>query len=126
MAIDLVNKLGPVQIVGNQVVLGEQLSAPLDVLPTEQREGLRLPYAAALTHPAPLTHVVGDPAAWESNFGHRLDRIAVRLDSRPSDELRSQALHHPDPVMREQALFEYGDRNEPDAIELLCQAVERD
>lgn len=126
MAIDLVNKLGPVQIVGNQAVLGDELSASLEVLPSEQREVLRLAYAAALTHPAPLTHVVGDPAAWESNFAHRLDRIAARLDARPREELRHRALHHPDPVVREQALYEYADRNEADAIELLSEAVRRD
>lgn len=126
MAIDLVNKLGPVQIVGNEAVLGDELSASLDVLAPEQREVLKLAYAAALTHPAPLTHVVGDPAAWESNFAHRLDRIAARLDARPLDELRHQALHHADPVVREQALYEYADRNEADAIELLSEAVRRD
>jgi len=70
--------------------------------------------------------ILGDPAAWLSDFGHAVDRIAVRLDSRSSEELRRDALNHPDPAMREQALYEYVDRNEEDAIELLWQAVEHD
>lgn len=63
---------------------------------------------------------------WESDFGHALDRVAIRIDSRSNEELRQQALKHADPVMREQALYEYADRNEEDAVELLTQAVRHD
>lgn len=84
-----------------------------------------LAYESALGNVDP-GHILGDPAAHESDFGYALDRIAVRLDSRSSEELRKQALTHPDPVMREQALYEYVDRNEADAIQLLYQAVAQD
>lgn len=84
-----------------------------------------LAYASALKQVDPA-HITGDPAAWESDFGHALDRVAVRLDTRPNEELRKQALTNPDPVMREQALYEYVDRNEPDALSLLWQVVEHD
>lgn len=70
--------------------------------------------------------VVGDPAAWESNFAHALDRVAIRIDARPNADLHRQALGHPDAVMREQALYEYADRFEDDAIELLCQVIQQD
>jgi len=75
--------------------------------------------------PYPLG-VIGDPAAWQSDFAHQLDRVAVPLDGRPSDVLKRESLVGPDPVMREQALYEYADRNEPDAIELLSQVVRDD
>lgn len=84
-----------------------------------------LAYDTALKQVDP-GHITGDPAAWESDFGYALDRVAMRLDSRSREELRHQALNHSDPVMREQALYEYVDRNEPDAIELLLQAVRQD
>jgi len=84
-----------------------------------------LAYESSLSRADP-GRIVGDPAAWSSDFGYALDRVAIRLDMRSSDELRRQALEHPDPVMREQALYEYVDRNESDAIELLWQAVEND
>jgi hypothetical protein len=71
-------------------------------------------------------YIAGDPAAWSSDFGYALDRVAIRLDGRPSSELATVALGDPDPVMREQALFEYADRNESDAIELLTEAVKHD
>jgi hypothetical protein len=71
-------------------------------------------------------YVGGDPAAWSSDFGFALDRIAMRLDHRSSEDLTRAALTHHDPVMREQALYEYVDRNEPDAIELLSQVVQHD
>jgi len=67
-----------------------------------------------------------DPAAWASDFGRALDRVSARLDPRTNAELQRQALQHPDPVMREQALYEYADRAADDAVELLCQAVEHD
>jgi hypothetical protein len=133
MAIDLCNKQEQMRIVGNQATLESQfddaldsVSVPLNALSVDQREVVELAYYSALIHPNPLMHVVGDPAAWESNFGHALDRIAQRLDPRPAEELRRCALEHPDPMMREQALYEYADRNLDDAIELLAQAVEHD
>jgi hypothetical protein len=70
--------------------------------------------------------VIGDPAAWESNFAHALDRVSMRIDARTNTELQHQALNNPDPVMREQAIYEYADRNEDDAIELLCEVVRKD
>lgn len=133
MAIDLCNKMEHMELADDRAMLGsgfegsmENISVSLDALSPQQREVVELAYRSALTHPNPLAHVVGDPAAWESNFAHVLDRVAVRLDPRPSAELRNVALNHPDPVMREQALYEYADRNEKDAIELLSQAVKQD
>lgn len=67
--------------------------------------------------------LVGDPAAWASEYSHELDQVAVRLDMRSVDELRDTAFNHPDPVMREQALYEYADRGESDAIALLTEAA---
>lgn len=84
-----------------------------------------LAYESSLSHADP-GRILGDPAAWLSDFGYAVDRVSVRIDSRSSEELRRQALSHPDPVMREQALYEYVDRNEADAIELLWQTVEHD
>ena len=84
-----------------------------------------LAYESSLSHVDP-GRILGDPAAWLSDFGYAVDRVSVRLDARSSEELRRQALSHPDPVMREQALYEYVDRNEADAIELLWQTVEHD
>ncbi|MFP5265244.1 MAG: HEAT repeat domain-containing protein [Blastocatellia bacterium] len=133
MAIDLCNKQEHIRISDDSATLegrfGEALndvSVPLDALSVDQREVVELAYYSALNHPNPLMHVVGDPAAWESYFGHALDRVAVRLDPRANSELRHQARNHPDPVMREQALYEYTDRNNDDAIELLCEAVQHD
>jgi hypothetical protein len=125
MAIDLCNKLGPARVSNGTVRVGD-VSAPLDALPAAQREVIQLAYSSALAHPSPLTHVVGDPAAWESNFAHVLDRISMTLDPRSPDALRDVALNHRDPVMREQALYQYADRNEPDAVELLAHAAARD
>ncbi len=86
---------------------------------------LDLAYQATLNQTEPK-YVHGDPAAWASDFAYALDRASVRLDLRPNMELRHQALHHPDPMMREQALYEYADRGVEDAIALLREAVERD
>lgn len=133
MAIDLCNKQEHLRVVNDEATIvslfGNALdgvSVPLDALSVDQREVVELAYYSALNHPNPLMHVIGDPAAWESNFSHALDQISVRLDPRPDEELRRQALTHPDPVMREQALYEYADRNLGDAIELLSAAVEND
>jgi hypothetical protein len=97
----------------------------LDDLGTEQRDALNFAYRTTLSNVDPR-FVAGDPAAWASDFGYALDRVAIRLDNRTNDELRTQALTHPDPVMREQALFEYADRDHADAVELLEQAVRTD
>jgi HEAT repeats len=128
MAIDLCNK-SDLQWLGESLK-NEQFSAGLNDLPLavrtpEQRKIIDLAYQSTLGYTQPH-FVVGDPAAWSSDFGYALDRVSMRLDYRPSDELQRQALSHPDPVMREQALYEYVDRNEADAIELLCQVVAND
>ncbi|HMB91105.1 MAG TPA: HEAT repeat domain-containing protein [Rhodothermales bacterium] len=109
MAIDLCNKL-------------ESVSVPLDLLSSDQRADLGLGYDLD----SPRRHVVGDPAAWASDFAHALDRVAIRLDTRSSEELWKAARTHADPVMREQALYEYADRNEANAIDLLSEAVAYD
>jgi hypothetical protein len=133
MAIDLCNKQEQMRVVGDRATLAnpfedalEGVSVPLDALSVDQREVVELAYYSALIHPNPLMHIVGDPAAWESNFGHALDRVAMRLDSRSNEVLREHALNHPDPMMREQSLYEYADRNQEDAIDLLSQAVAKD
>jgi hypothetical protein len=133
MAIDLCNKGEHLRVVGDEAVWQNQFgqalsqtSVPLGDLSVDQREVIELAYLTALSHPNPLMHVVGDPAAWESNFAHALDRIALRLDSRSAEQLYHQALAHPQPWMREQALFEYADRNYEDSVELLSAAVEKD
>lgn len=131
--IDLCNKMEQMRVTGNRALLKsphtdspEGASIPLNALTEEQREIVEIAYHSALVHPNPLMHVVGDPAAWESNFGHALDRIAVRLDPRTDVELRHAAESHPDPMMREQALFEYADRNHPDAIEFISDRIVND
>lgn len=132
MAIDLCNKLEPGidsaewHPWSDGVDRGlAEMSVPLDDLWQEQRETLEIGYQAARSHADPR-YIVGDPAAWSSDFGYALDRVAVRMDSRSREELRRAAREHPDPAMREQALFEYADRNEPDAIDLLAEAAARD
>lgn len=93
----------------------------------EQLEGLiqKVGAPSALDYADP-NYLVGDPAAWASEFGHELDQIAVRLDMRSNEELRQVAFNHTDPVMREQALYEYADRGPSDAIDVLRQAVATD
>lgn len=123
MAIDLRNKLECTYLEDSSAwkqSFGEALdrvSVRLDAHPSDELNRKALTYSM---------RVMGDPAAWESNFGQALDRVAIRLDNRSSDDLRYQALNHPDPVMREQALYEYADRNEPDAINLLSEAISHD
>lgn len=109
MAIDLCNKL-------------ESVSVPLDLLSNDQRRHLGLEHHLNRNR----LHVVGDPAAWNSDFAALLDQVALRLDTRTSEDLRETALLHENPVMREQALFEYADRNEADVLELLSQAAAYD
>lgn len=94
---------------------------PLAQLRTEQRDALNFGYRTTLS--LDPRYVAGDPAAWASDFGFALDRAAARLDTRTDAQLRHDALSHPDPVMREQALYEYADRDLPDAFELLAESV---
>lgn len=127
MAIDLCNKSPGSLSEANPGSWGEAVTEPalLDDLGTEQRDALNFAYRTTLSNVDPR-FVAGDPAAWASDFGYALDRVAIRLDNRSNDELRTQALNHPDPVMREQALFEYADRDHADAIDLLVEAVKGD
>lgn len=131
--IDLCNKMEQIRIGDDRATLKNHFadavkstSVPLEVLTKDQREVVELAYYSALAHPNPLMHVVGDPAAWESNFAHALDRIALRIDGRTNSELREAALNHADPMMREQAVFEYADRNVPDALAFISEIVRRD
>lgn len=130
MAIDLCNKF-PGGLADRdpgswQEAVGAE-AAPIlvDDLNVDQRDALNFSYRTTLSSVDPR-FVAGDPAAWASDFGYALNRVAVRLDNRSNQELREQALNHPDPALREQALFEYADRDLPDAIELLEQAVLHD
>jgi hypothetical protein len=128
MAIDLCNKLdlfNGTQGTGSQAALLDDEVTAWESLSPHQRENLNVEFKTTLTHVDPRL-LAGDPAAWSSDFGFSLDRIALRLDQRSEVELAKVALTHADPVMREQALFEYADRNAADAVELLCQAVEHD
>lgn len=114
MAIDLANKSDLAPPAGN----GDGLTAA-------QTESLELGFRSALGYVDPR-YVAGDPAAWASDFGYALDRASIRLDTRTSDELVAVGLSHADPMMREQALYEYADRNEGDAIAVLADAASRD
>lgn len=124
MAIDLCNK-SP-ESLGNP---GPQSSLPVEAPPLEslrdeQRDALNFAYRTTLSMDPRF--VAGDPAAWCSDFGYALNRAAVRVDNRTDEELQHDALHHPDPVMREQAVFEYADRDLPDAFELLAEVIRHD
>jgi hypothetical protein len=94
-------------------------------LALDQLESLEVGFRSALGYVDPR-YVAGDPAAWASDFGYALDRASIRLDGRTSERLVDVGLTHPDPMMREQALFEYADRNEGDAIAVLAEAAGRD
>lgn len=119
MAIDLANKA---ELVGEY---GSADAPDAVELWPDQLETLGLGFRSALGYVDPR-YVAGDPAAWASDFGYALDRASMRLDGRPSEELAAVAATHPDPMMREQALFEYADRNEGDAIAVLANAAEQD
>jgi hypothetical protein len=130
MAIDLCNKSPGALAKGapgawEDAVPGEAAPVLLDDLTADQRDALNFSYRTTLPAMDPR-FVAGDPAAWSSDFGYALSKVAVRLDNRTNQELRDAALTHPDAAMREQALFEYADRDLPDAIELLGQAVLHD
>lgn len=128
MAIDLCNK-SPAALADSNP------GSWADAMPTEpvlledlgagQRDALNFAYRTTLSNVDPR-FVAGDPAAWASDFGYALDRVAIRLDTRSDEQLQEQALHDLDPAMREQALFEYADRDHGDAIELLEQAIAHD
>src|SRR6266481_1528316 len=106
MALDLCNKSDLVRTAGAGSLWEEEVGgverAPVAALVDEQREELAMAFRSTLGYVDPR-HAAGDPAAWASDFGYALDRSAVRLDVRPRDELRKQALDNPDPAMREQA-----------------------
>jgi hypothetical protein len=124
MAIDLCNKVQHLQVGLEDVAWVTDPTESLAPMEDPEADAVRRKSSGSdrdLSSPIPA-----DPAAWDSNFAHVLDRVAVRLDARPSELLRQEALGHPDPVMREQALFEYADRNEADAFELLAEAIETD
>lgn len=130
MAIDLCNKspergakhdLGP----WDAAVPADAAPVLLDDLSSDQKDALNLSYRTTVSAVDPR-FLAGDPAAWASDFGYALSRVAIRLDNRTNADLREAALHDPDPAMREQALYEYADRDLPDAIELLEQAVLHD
>jgi len=127
MAIDLCNKSPESLAEHDPGAWARAVEEPvlLDDLDGEQREALNFAYRATLSNVDPR-FVAGDPAAWASDFGYALDRVAIRLDNRTNSELREQALNHPDPAMREQALYEYADRDRGDAVELLREAVRND
>jgi len=98
---------------------------PFSQLTDQQRDAYSIQSKTTASQADPR-YIAGDPAAWASDFGYALDRVSARLDARPSEDLADIALSDPDPVMREQALYEYVDRNEPDANELLCEVVKHD
>jgi hypothetical protein len=123
MSIDLCNKFELTQGLGEFLSWDSGSHKPL--LTEAQRESMQLAHRTQRNSVDPRT-AAGDPSAWTSEFAYALDRAAIRLDQRPSDVLRSDALGHPDPAMREQALFEYADRNEDDAIELLALVARND
>jgi hypothetical protein len=122
VAIDLVQKS---QVTGHEGEHSDGPGAGADGLWPEQRELLENGFRSALGYVDPR-YVAGDPAAWASDFGYALDRSSLRLDARSSEELAEAALGHPDPMMREQAMYEYADRNEGDAIALLTEAASKD
>lgn len=71
-------------------------------------------------------YLKGDPALLNSEFGDILDRTAVRLDIRTDDQVRFEALNHPDPMIREQSLYQAMDRRLPDVIDLIVESVDSD
>ena len=132
MAIDLCNKGLILQsfAAGAQgrdfrVVGVEKGVIPFSQLTSQQQEAYSVQTKATAAYADPR-YIAGDPAAWSSDFGYVLDRVSIRLDPRSSEDLAEAALRDPDPVMREQALYEYVDRNEPDAVELLVQTIKHD
>jgi hypothetical protein len=132
MAIDLCNKgillqsfAAGAQGLDYRVVGVDTGVIPFSQLTSFQRETYSVQSKTTAASADPR-YIAGDPAAWSSDFGFALDRVALRLDCRSSDDLAEVALTDLDPVMREQALYEYADRNESDSIELLAKVVQQD
>jgi len=132
MALDLCNKgillqslAAGAQGLDYRVVGVDKGVIPFSQLTEYQQEAYSVQTKTTAGHADPR-YIAGDPAAWSSDFGYALDRVAIRLDRRSNEELLDAALNDPDPVMREQSLYEYADRNEPDTIELLADVVRRD
>lgn len=123
MAIDLCNK-SPEALASHEPGAHPAGSPALAELTVDQRDALNFAYRTTLS--VDPRFVAGDPAAWASDFGYALNRAAVRVDSRTDEQLQHDAFHHPDPVMREQSVFEYADRDLPDAIELLSDVIRTD
>lgn len=120
MAIDLARKTLDPEAQAQRAAAAP-VGPPLTELLSEQREQLNFAYRTTMSMDP--RQVAGDPAAWRSDFGYALNRAAVRLDTRTDEELVADALGHHDPVVREQALYEYADRDHADGYELLEQAV---
>jgi hypothetical protein len=99
--------------------------APFETLSPYQRDAYTVQSRSVLGQADPR-YFAGDPAAWASDFGYAVDRVAVRLDTRTGEQLIADALSHKDPMMREQALYEYIDRNESDSVELLTEVIAKD
>ncbi len=106
MAIDLCNKSqlsrknnrgGLLHFLDSEILAWENLTA-------NQKNSLTTGLNATLGETDPR-YITGDPAAWSSDFGFAVDRVAIRMDQRPSDELVTVALSDPDPVMWEQAVL---------------------
>ncbi|MFD6095577.1 HEAT repeat domain-containing protein [Nocardiopsis flavescens] len=121
MAIDLAHKQPPPDPADAEHRAGPAGLPPLTELASEQRDALNFSYRTTLSMDPRL--VAGDPAAWQSDFGYALNKAAVRLDTRTDEELARDALSHPDPVAREQAVFEYADRDPADVFEVLERVV---
>ena len=100
-------------------------SVLLDDLGTDQRDALNFAYRTTLSNVDPrLSQAIRPPGqatsathwtGWRSGW-----------TTGPTTNSAATRCNHPDPVMREQALFEYADRDHADAIELLEQAVRTD
>ncbi|WBB96100.1 MULTISPECIES: HEAT repeat domain-containing protein [unclassified Solwaraspora] len=71
-------------------------------------------------------YLEGDPALLNSEFGDMLERGAVRLDARTDEQVEYEALHHRDPMIREQSLYQAMDRRLSGAVDLLAEAVAND
>ncbi|MEV0156909.1 HEAT repeat domain-containing protein [Micromonospora sp. NPDC050686] len=71
-------------------------------------------------------YLKGDPALLNSEFGDILDRDAVRLDIRTDDQVAYEALHHADPMVREQSLYQAMDRRLPQTIDLIAESIATD
>lgn len=121
MALDLAHKMQNMQGTATDLA---GLVPPFTELREEQQAQLNFAYRTTLSMDPRL--VSGDPAAWRSDFGYALNRAAVRLDTRTDAELLHDAFNDPDPVVREQSLYEYADRDHADAYEVLAESVAKE